>query len=150
MLWRYAQHFLHSYGELWLARGDLDRAMALANECLERAVATDAPKNVVKARRLRTQVFLARDELSVADEEIDRALIVAKALGNPPQLWRTYATQGDVRRAQGRSIEALVAYRAALAVVDGVARGLADPALREGLLDSTHVQDIRQQANPAS
>jgi hypothetical protein len=52
--------------------------MAWANECLERAVATDAPKNVVKARRLRTQVFLARDELSV--RELDYHLASARAL----------------------------------------------------------------------
>ena len=33
-LWRYAQHLFHSYGELWLIRGDADRALAYADECL--------------------------------------------------------------------------------------------------------------------
>ena len=30
MLWRYAQHLFHSYGELWLARGETERALAYA------------------------------------------------------------------------------------------------------------------------
>ena len=33
-LWRYAQHMFHNYGELILLRGDPDRAMQYADECL--------------------------------------------------------------------------------------------------------------------
>ena len=150
MLWRYAQHLFHSYGELALARGDLDGALAYAGECLQRAEATDSRKNVVKARRLRAQVFLARHELAVAEQEIAQALAVARRLGNPPQLWRTYVTLGEVRRAQGRARDALAAYRAALAVVDGVAAGLAGLPLRETLLSSPHVQDLRRRGADVS
>ena len=34
MRWRYAQRFLHDFGEWWLIRGDTSRALVLAEECL--------------------------------------------------------------------------------------------------------------------
>jgi tetratricopeptide (TPR) repeat protein len=144
MLWRYAQHFFHSAGELALARGQLERAQALADECLAGAEATDSRKNVVKARRLRAQVFLARNQVAAADQEIGQALVLAEPLGNPPQLWRTYVALGEVRRAQDRARDAGAAYRAALGVVERVARGLGDPTLRERFQQSPHVRDIRR------
>ena len=48
MLWRYSQHLFHSYGEVWLARGDLDKAMLYANECMELADQSNSQKNIVK------------------------------------------------------------------------------------------------------
>lgn len=33
-LWRYSQHLFHSNGELWLIRGDHDKAMSYAEEWL--------------------------------------------------------------------------------------------------------------------
>ena len=48
MRWRYAQRFLHGFGEWWLAQGDAARAVALAEECLAWAQRTASNKNVVK------------------------------------------------------------------------------------------------------
>jgi tetratricopeptide (TPR) repeat protein len=146
MLWRYSQHLFHSYGELWLARGDLDKALAYADECLALAEASDSRKNIVKGRRLRGQALLAQRKLPEAEQELATALQVAKEIGNPPQLWKTYAALGDLRRAQGRLDDARKAYRDALAVIDGVAAGLSDESLRETFLTSDHVQTIRQAA----
>jgi class 3 adenylate cyclase/tetratricopeptide (TPR) repeat protein len=146
MLWRYAQHLFHSYGELWLARGDPDRALAYADECLRLAEASDSRKNVVKARRLRGQALLAQGKPAEAEPELVAALALAEGVCNPPQLWRSHAALGDLRRAQGRPDDAREAYRDALSVVERVAAGLADEALRERLLDSPHVQGIRQAA----
>ena len=74
MLWRYAQHLCHSYGELWLTRGDTAWAMAYADDCLQRAEASNSPKNVVKARRLLGQVFLTRGEFEAAEAHVAQAL----------------------------------------------------------------------------
>jgi tetratricopeptide (TPR) repeat protein len=145
-LWRYAQHMLHSYGELWLARGDAETARRYADECLALAEQTESRKNIVKARRLRGQVFLARGELDAAERELLTALEIAQRIGNPPQLWKTYAALGELRAAQGRADDARAAYAEALAVIDGVAAGLSDTELRETFLESAHVQGIRQAA----
>jgi tetratricopeptide (TPR) repeat protein/transcriptional regulator with XRE-family HTH domain len=146
MLWRYAQHLFHSYGELWLARGEHDTALAYADECLEVAAASASTKNIVKARRLRAQVFLAQGKRVEAEQEIAEALEMARQIGNPPQLWKTYVTLGDLRLAQGRPQDARQSYHAALAIIDGVAAALTDAALRETFLTSAHVQHIRQMA----
>src|SRR4029078_1988308 len=64
MLWRYAQHYHHSLGELHLARGDAETAMMCAERCLRAAEATEARKNIVKARRLRAQAEASRGDFS--------------------------------------------------------------------------------------
>lgn len=146
MLWRYSQHLFHSYGELWLARGDHDKALAYADECLALTEQSDSKKNIVKARRLRGQVFLAQGKLPEAERELATALEIAQQIGNPPQLWKTHAALGDLRQAQGRADDARQTYRDALAVIEGVAAGLSDESLRETFLSSDHVQGIRRAA----
>ena len=130
MLWSYAQHLLHSFGELWLVRGDAQTALAYADECVQRAEATGRRKYVVKGRRLRGQAHLARGNLDAAEQELTAALLVATELGNPPQRWKTHAAIGDLHAARGRPDDARRAYRAALAVVDRVAAGLTDESVR--------------------
>jgi tetratricopeptide (TPR) repeat protein len=146
MLWRYSQHFFHSYGELWLARGDYGKALAYADECLALAEPSDSRKNIVKGRRLRGQVFLAQGKLTEAEKELATALEIAQQVGNPPQLWKTHAALGNLRKAQGRLDDARQAYRDAFAVIERVAAGLSDESLRETFLSSDHVQDIRRAA----
>ncbi len=150
MLWRYSQHLFHSYGELWLARGDHAKAFAYADECLHLAEGSDSKKNIVKGRRLRGQALVAQGKLSEAEKEMATALEIAQEIGNPPQLWKTYAALGELRQAQGQPEDARQAYRGALSVIDGVAAGLADESLKETFLGSDHVQDIRRSADDVS
>ncbi len=147
-LWRYAQHAFHAYGELWLLRGDADRARQYADECLALAEPGRHWKNVGKGRRLRGEAFLAQSRLDDADAELAQALAAAERVGNPPQLWKTLAAIGDLRRAQGRDDEARQSFSIALHVIDTVALGLEDAVLRETFLTSPHVQSIRRRAMP--
>jgi len=147
MLWRYSQHMFHSYGELWLARGDAQKALSYADECLNLAEQSESRKNIVKGRHLRGQALLAQRKPAEAETEIDIALGIAKEIGNPPQLWKTLVALGDLRKAQGRPQEALAAYREALTVIDSVAAGLTDESLRDSFLSSPHVEGIRAKAS---
>lgn len=101
-LWRYSQHLFHSNGELWLIRGDHDKAMSYAEECLQLAEQSESRKSIVKGRRLRGQALLAQDKLPEAGQELATAIQIAQEIGNPPQLWKTHAALGDLRKAQGR------------------------------------------------
>ena len=139
MLWRYSQHLLHSKGELLLERGDIDGALACANECLDVAEGTNSKKNVVKARRLRGQVRLAGGDPGGAEDEVLVALEVADRIGNPGQLWKTHAALGAIR---GPS-----SYRDAMVVIERVASSLSDRRLRETFLSSAEVIAIRDGAN---
>jgi class 3 adenylate cyclase/tetratricopeptide (TPR) repeat protein len=143
-LWRYAQHVFHAYGELWLIRGDVDRALQYADECLALAEPARHWKNAAKGRRLRGEARLAQSRLDDADAELARALVAAERVGNPPQLWKTLAAVGDLRRAQGRDGDARQWFSRALDVIDTVARGLDDVALCDTFLTSPHVQSIRR------
>jgi tetratricopeptide (TPR) repeat protein len=142
MRWRYAQRFLHGFGEWWLAQGDPTRALALAEECLAWAQRSESRKNIVKARRLRGQAYLAQGRLSDAEQELEAAAELAHAVASPPQIWMTYAALAEVRRAQRRPDDAREAYRAAFGVVEQVARALTDEALRATFLASDDVGRI--------
>jgi class 3 adenylate cyclase/tetratricopeptide (TPR) repeat protein len=146
MKWRYTQHLNASLGELWLARGDAEKAMVFAEECLTTAEATGSRRNIVKGRRLKAEVLLAQGRLAEAEPEIEEALGVARAVGNPPQLWKTLAVLGRLRQAQCRRAEAGAAYQEALGLVEGVAMGLADRELRDTLLASPQVLALREAA----
>jgi class 3 adenylate cyclase/tetratricopeptide (TPR) repeat protein len=144
MLWRYAQHMLHSYGELWLLRGDPDKALAYATECLQRAEMSESRKNIVKARRLRGQALAAAGDLEAAERELDTALAIARDIANPRQLWETLAAVAGVHARLGRDATEL--YAQAHAVCESVAAGLSDPALRQTFLGSPRVRAIREAA----
>ncbi|UCE55630.1 MAG: hypothetical protein JSV31_09340, partial [Desulfobacterales bacterium] len=147
LLWRYSQHLFHSYGELWFDRGDFDKAIAYADECLALAEQSNTQKNIVKGRRLRGQVFLAQDKLEKARKELSIALSVAVRVGNPTQLWKTYAVLGDLLQVRDQLDDAHRAYGDALSVIEGVAAELQDKSLRDTFLSSHYVQEIRQKAH---
>jgi tetratricopeptide (TPR) repeat protein/transcriptional regulator with XRE-family HTH domain len=146
MLWRYAQHLFHSYGELWLRRGNATRALGYAEECLALAAPTQSRKNVVKGRRLRGQALLAQGRPAEAAQDLEAALHLAQELGNPAQLWQTWVAWAELCQAQGSAQDARAAYAAALGVIDQVAAALEDAALRETFLTSAPVQQVRRRA----
>ena len=146
MLWRYAQHLFHSYGELCLARGQFNKALNYADECLMLAEESESKKNIVKAQRLRGQTFIVQGDLISADQALSAALEVATQIGNPPQLWKTLSAIGDLRRKQGRLEESNKAYQDAFAVIETVASELEKEDLREKFLTAKHIQEIQSAA----
>jgi hypothetical protein len=101
----------------------------------------------VKGRRLRGQALLAQGKPDEAEKDISIAVQVAHQAGNPPQLWKTLAALGDLRRAAGKSPEAGQAYLASFSVIEGVASGLADERLQTTLLGSSATKTIREAAD---
>ena len=132
MKWRYTQHLHASLGELWLSRGDLERALSYADRCLAGAEATESKRNIGKGRRLRGKVLAALGRDGEATADLELALEVAREVGNPAQIWQTLA-------ALGRPAEALD-------VIEEVAAHLAEPGLRATLLDSAQVAALRARA----
>ena len=150
MLWRYAQHMLHSYGEVHVLRGDIERARAFAEECIARATKSGTKKNIAKGQRLLGQALAAGGDHSAAADAIRVAIDIAGETGNPTQLWKSWAALGDVRTSSGDGAGAAEAYGEALRVIDGVASGLADDELRETFLGSQAVRTIRARAGDSS
>jgi tetratricopeptide (TPR) repeat protein len=146
MRFRYSNRLWASMGELALVRGDLDEARARAQQCLELASAMRARKNLVKGWRLSGEVASAARRWDEADAALNEALVVATAIGNPTQLWRTYAALGRHHARRGQTDAATSAYRAARAVIDGVLGGLDSPRLRASLESLAAVRDLTRQA----
>jgi class 3 adenylate cyclase/tetratricopeptide (TPR) repeat protein len=147
--WRYAQRLYHSYGQLWLARGDLGRAADYAERCLELAEGNISRKYIVQGRRLRAHVLMAQRRLEEAEEDVAVALQLAHEVRNPPEVWETYAAIGRLLLAQGRAEEARGAYTEALSIIDTVVRSLTDEPLRATFMRSSMVDEIRRAAATA-
>jgi class 3 adenylate cyclase/tetratricopeptide (TPR) repeat protein len=144
MKWRYAQHLYHSLGELWLAQGDAAQALEFADECLKLAEPTMSRKNLVKGWRLKGQALLAQGQGEQAETALSRALTIAREIGNPPQLWKTYQALGALYESQADLRRTRAAYQSAIDVIDEVAERLQDQELQRTFLAARPVQEIRE------
>jgi class 3 adenylate cyclase/tetratricopeptide (TPR) repeat protein len=144
MKWRYSQHLYHSLGELWLTKGDAAQALECAEECLKLAAPTMSRKNLVKGWRLKGQALLAQGQGEQAEAALARALTLAREIGNPPQLWKTYQALGALYEWQANLGRAQAAYQSAIDVIDEVAERLQDQELQRTFLAARPVQEIRE------
>jgi len=149
MKWRYSTHLFASLGELALTRGDRDGARRFTDECLEIATRTNARRYLVRGWRLRGQIALARGNAQEAEQSLSEALKIAQLIKNPPQLWKTYAALGELRASRGDREAARREYRAARAVIDGVASGLRRSSLRTSLEAAPLTRQIYEQTEEA-
>jgi predicted ATPase/class 3 adenylate cyclase len=147
MKWRYSQHCCHSLGELWLTKGDAEKALQFAEECLKLAEPTESRKNIVKGWRLQGQAFCMQGKLAEAEAVLHKALALAKEIGNPPQLWKTYQALGVLYERQDKTDQARSAYASAIEVIDGVASRLQDQELKQTFLAARPVQEIREKVS---
>jgi tetratricopeptide (TPR) repeat protein len=143
MKWRYMQHCCHSLGELWLTKGDAEKALRFAEECLQLAEPTESRKNIVKDWRLHGQAYCAQGRLTEAEVVLQKALTLAKEIGNPPQQWKAYQALGELYEQQGVTAQARSAYVSAIEVIDGVANRLQDQELKQTFLTAKPVQEMR-------
>jgi transcriptional regulator with AAA-type ATPase domain/tetratricopeptide (TPR) repeat protein len=149
MRFRYLIRLAASQGELWLARGDLDRARQCAERCLELATRSNARKNLVKGWRLSGEIARTRRRWDDAEQALRQALAVAEQIGNPPQLWTTHAALARLELERGRPDAARAAAAAAQQVIAGVLAGLDDPSLRASLERAPVVRLVHDLAGPS-
>jgi transcriptional regulator with AAA-type ATPase domain/tetratricopeptide (TPR) repeat protein len=146
MRFRYSIRLASSQGELALARGDLEAAERHARRCLELATRTNARKNLVKAWRLAGQTACAAGRWEEAGRALHEARTIAEAIGNPPQLWRTYGALARVSAERGDQDAARRSALDAVRVVDRVLGGLPDASLRASLERVPLVREARARA----
>lgn len=144
--WRYMQHCCHSLGELWLRKGEAEKALQFAKECLQLAEATSTRKNMIKGWRLQGQALCLQGKLAEAEALLHKALALAQEIGNPPQLWKTYQAFGELYERQGARTQARTAYASALEVIDRVASRLQDQEIKQAFLSARPVREIREKS----
>jgi DNA-binding NtrC family response regulator/tetratricopeptide (TPR) repeat protein len=146
MRFRYSIRLSASLGELALAQGDLDQARRHAERCLELATRTNARKNLVRGWRLAGEVACAAGRRDEAERALREAQTIAETIGNPTQLWRTYAALTRFHDGRGNKDAARLAAGAAGRVVNGMLAGLGNETLRASLERLALVRELRARA----
>jgi tetratricopeptide (TPR) repeat protein len=142
MKWRYSTHLFVSLGELWLARGDLAKAQEFADQCLDIATRTNSRKYVVRGQRLRGEIALAQRQWDDAEVWLRQALLLARSVGNPPQLWKTYLAMGRLHTETKRLELARASYQGARDVIYRIKVTLQNLDLLRSLEQSPLTQEI--------
>jgi tetratricopeptide (TPR) repeat protein len=142
MKWRYSTHLFASLGELWMSRGNPRKAQEFVDQCLEIAKRTNSRKYLVKGWRLQGEIDLAHRQWDEAEGWLRQALLLAREVGNPPQLWKTYLTMARVQTAREQSAQAQESYQAARDVIDRIKVGLIDSDLRENFAQSPLIRQV--------
>ena len=143
MKWRYEQYLYHSLGELWLTKGSAGQALEYAEACLKLAEPSTSRKNLVKGWRLKGQALLVQGHGEQAAEALSCALRMAREIGNPPQLWKTWEALGTLYEWQRDRAQARTAYRSAWEVIQGVAERLRDQDLKRTFLGAPPIQQVQ-------
>jgi tetratricopeptide (TPR) repeat protein len=143
MRFRYSIRLFCNMGELALARGDLAKAKTMNALSLEGASRTNSKKNLVKAYRLEGEIARVRKQWKEAEYYLGQALEIARAIGNPPQLWKTHEAFGRLFQESGRPEPALRAFDAARQTIDRVESSLQTQELRTSFQAAGFVQKIR-------
>jgi DNA-binding NtrC family response regulator/tetratricopeptide (TPR) repeat protein len=146
MRFRYSIRLCASLGELALAHGDLDGARRQAQRCIELATHTNARKNLVRGWRLAGEAASAARQWADAEHALGQARAIAETIGNPTQLWRTYAALARFHAGRGDKDAARLAAGDGARVVDAVLAGLKDEMLRASLEGLGLVCELRARA----
>jgi tetratricopeptide (TPR) repeat protein len=130
MRWRWSVHLVHHQAKLALARGEPERALALARQAVEGAHATKARKLICRGHAQLGRVLLALDRREEAGQALADALAGASAIEYRAVAWQARSALAELARRRGdpRVADELIAL-----IRDDFARlgpGLPDARLR--------------------
>jgi DNA-binding CsgD family transcriptional regulator len=124
----------YAHARLALTRGDPATALRLADELIASEPNATPDRPMRRLVYLRGEALAALGRMAEAEEVLLAARRSAAEQDARPLLWRIEAGLGRVYAEQGRRPEAEAAFAAARTVVDELAAGVPEAALREGLL----------------
>ncbi len=136
--------------EHYAARGAFDVAIDRASRLARAAARVRARNYACAAARLIAEAALARGRgLRDARARLDQALAGLERYPAPLESWKARRVLGLLQRRLGNEAAARGAFAAAGADLDTIARGVDDPALREGFLRSPAVREVLEGAGRA-
>ena len=131
--WRYSMHLFASLGEYCIEKRNMSKATEFTNQCLTLASEKHAKKYLVRGWRLKGEIAMARRQFEEAEDLLRSALTVARAIGNPTQLWKTQILTGHLNQELGRADQSRKSYQSARKVIDGINGALTDGTIRAGI-----------------
>jgi ATP/maltotriose-dependent transcriptional regulator MalT len=130
-------------GQLWLARGELDRARDEAGAPQTLAAAAADPVSRAPAAWLLAEIALREGRLSQAETLLRDALAAIEGYEVPGVEWRIAASAARVYSRQRRRADAEAARMRSAALVNRLKDSLApDHALRESFLGRRSVREV--------
>jgi predicted ATPase/DNA-binding winged helix-turn-helix (wHTH) protein len=124
MPWSGKLRLRQGLAQVWLARGDLDRARGEAEALQAQAATADEPRPRADAARLLAEIALQDGRLSDAEVHLREARAAIQACEVPLAEWRIAATAGRVHGRQRRRADAQAAWLRSAALVNQVADSL--------------------------
>ncbi len=135
--------------QLWLARGDLDRARGEADALRAMAATADEPRPRAEAARLLAEIALQGGHLSAAEVHLREARAAIGACELPLVEWRIAAIAARVHDRQRRPADAEAARLQAAALVTRLADSLPPPhPLRASFLGHASVRALLRRQEP--
>ena len=125
-----------------LVEGDLDRSSEHARVLLDNAGKYGVPKYVATAQRLLGEIAALKGDHNTAEEELTRSLQPFASHPMPLIEWRHHAALGRLLASRRRPAAALQSFSRAEELVQGLAAGIHDPALRDMFLKTRSVSEV--------
>ena len=136
MRWRYALHIRHTRGQVELARGEPEKALAAADDELNGARRYQAPKIEALALILRAAALLVLDQRDAAAATLNEVLEIVERIGYRGGVWHAHRLLADVMQRSGQTTAAATHVAQARAAAERAAGSLADDDLRRRLVAS--------------
>src|SRR5262245_6919737 len=143
MAWPEQIYLRHGLGQVWLARGDLDRARREAEAFRALAATADEPIPRALAALLQAEIAVKAGRLSEADGFLHGAFAAVRDREAPLIAWRIAATAARVHRRRRRRAEAEADRRRSAALVTQLADSLPPGhELRQAFMKHPSVRDV--------
>lgn len=143
MPWSRQLRLRQGLAQVWLARGDLDRARGEADALREMAATADEPRPRAEAARLLAEIALQGGHLSDAEAHLQEARAALEPCELPLVEWRIAATAARVHDRQRRRADAQASRLRAAAIVTQLADSLPPGhELRRSFLEHASLREV--------
>jgi len=141
--WRWRLRLLEGRGWCYLALGQPQRSLELAQAAVTLAQATWSRKYVAAGLALRGRALAALEQPEAATAALAQAIALADQIGYQPLRWQRRGDLAQLYQATGRVADAEACTGEALGIVQAIAADLTDAALRAAFLDTPAVRTLQ-------
>ena len=127
-----------AYVELALAKSDPEQALAIAQLLAAESANRSEGQNSLRVLKLRGEALAGLGRMAEAEETFKAAQEIAMTQGVRPQQWRLAVKLGNLYQVQERNSEARQEFSAARMLIEELAAGVRDDALRNTFLEQAN------------
>ena len=142
--WRWSMHLGTYLAEVFLARGDAERAAGQVEHALRVARSTSSAKYIAKAQLLKGELALGARRWAQAEADLREALSIARRIQYPTLTWQAAHLLARAQSEQKKIDDAGQTARLGRETIDGIVARAPDRSLRDAFLAWPRVQAALQ------